>query len=884
MGQAFHHQKLQNLIAHFKTDAKAGLSFEEVEKRLKIYGLNNLGEEKRTPWYVILVRQYQDFLIYILAFAALSSFLLGEEADAWTIVAILILNGVLGFIQEFKAENSLSALKKMLSPFCHVLRNGESHKINVQQLVPGDFVIISTGDIVPADLRIVESHEIYSDEAVLTGESESLHKVETTLEEATLLHDKKNMLWMGATITSGSGIGLVVSTGKKTQFGKIAKLTSLVTKEMTPLQKKLNTLGKQLGLIAIVISMVIVFVGWLRGASLLEVLMEGISLAVAVVPEGLPAVVTITLALGIKAMAKRNALIKRLPASETLGSTEVICTDKTGTLTKNQMTVQNIWTASGVYQFTGVGYSPEGNISPTDHDLNNFFSCATVCTHTKILQKNSLWIAEGNPTEGALITASLKAKFTVPQHTIIRELSFNSTRKRMSVAINGQESIVIYSKGAPEIILNTCSSIQHGKEVLPLTKELIERVSSAIEENAAQGLRTLGLSMKIIKQDDSYNIKDLEENDLESEQIFLGFAAILDPPRVEVPRAIQKAKEAGLKVLMITGDSPITAQAIAKKINLSTERCFTGTDIDKMSREELAQNLSDHAVVARATPKQKLDIVTALQQNNKITAMTGDGVNDAPALKKAHIGIAMGIRGTDVSKSAADMILLDDNFNSIVEAIEEGRRQFDNIQKFIRYLLSSNLGELLAISLNIFWGGPLILLPVQILWMNLITDSVTAVTLGLEPKEPGIMKRPPRPSGQKVLGKKAIIMIALLGGYLGPATLGLYHYYEYIGRGEVAQTVAFMAIVVHQKINVLNYRSLDCSLFKLNFFSNKYLLVAIVFSIALQVSTTVIPFFQNFLHTTPLELKDWGLIVLVGLPVLLLGEIYKRLINKFDIS
>ncbi|SNZ06426.1 Ca2+-transporting ATPase [Persephonella hydrogeniphila] len=875
--------KIEDVIQTLKTDPEKGLSSEEAEKRLKKYGLNRLQKYKKVKWYEVLIRQFVDILIIILLIAAGIAFAIGEVGDALTILAIVVLNGILGFVQEWKAEKAIEALQKMLSPKAKVIRDGKQIEIDSKYIVPGDIVVLQIGDKVPADLRLIEAVNLKADESPLTGESVPVHKSVEPVKPGTPLAAKSSMVWMGTSIVNGVGKGVVVATGMETEFGKIAKLTQTVEIKPTPLQRKLAVLGKQLGAISIAISVIVAVVGWIAGKPLLEMFMTGVSLAVAVVPEGLPAVVTITLALGVKAMVRRKVLLRRLQAAEALGSAQVICTDKTGTLTKNEMTVRKIWLPCCEIEATGYGYDPAGHFEikgkKIDYhkypDLLELLKTGMICNHAKLIHDEKGWHIQGEPTEAALIVAAYKAWLSVPDLRHYTEFSFNSIRKRMTVIVDEDGKKVAYTKGAPEVIIERCSKIlENGKE-RPLTEEDKQRFIKAYKQMAENGLRTLALAKRVLPE----NIK-LTEDEVEKDLTLLGVVGMIDPPRPEVPPAIELAKKAGIKVIMITGDAPETALAIAKKIGLPAKKAVLGEDLKSMSDKELKELLKEDVIFARTTPENKLRIVTVLQKEGLIVGMTGDGVNDAPALKKADIGIAMGLRGTDVAKEAADVILLDDNFASIIGGVEEGRRQYDNIQKFVRYLLSSNTGEVTAIFLNVIVGGPLILLPVQILWMNLITDGMTAVALGVEPAEKGIMERPPRSPKEHILDWKGIAMIVFLGSYIGLATLWLFHHYLEKGGAEAvatAQTVAFTGIIILEKMNVFNFRSLVAPMKVIGFLSNPWLLLAWTVTVGSQVAAVYVPFLQDALHTVPLKLEDWALIFAVAVPIFLVVELYKIL-------
>ena len=628
------------------------------------------------------------------------------------------------------------------------------------------------------------------------------------------------------------------------------------------------------------VSAIVVILGVLTGKPLLEMFLTGVSLAVAVVPEGLPAVVTITLALGIRAMVRRNALLRRLQAAETLGAASVICTDKTGTLTQNQMTLQRVWLPAQEITITGVGHEPNGSfevdgqsVAPRAYpDLLAILGTGLVCNNARIHQDGEGWHPVGDPTETALVVAAYKAGLnTETPGQIESEISFNSSRKRMTIIERRPDSLTAHVKGAPEVVLERSTRILDGSEERVMTDADRQRVEEAFRRMAGGGLRVLGLARRTLS--DGVIPSDEEA---ESQLTFLGLVGLIDPPRPEVPEAVRLAYAAGIKIVMITGDSPETAAAIGRGIGLRIGRAVHGNELAAMTDDGLRLALQQDAMFARTTPEQKMRIVALLQENGDVVAMTGDGVNDAPALKKADIGISMGIRGTDVAKGASDMVLLDDNFASIIGAVEEGRRQYDNIQKFVRYLLSSNMAELVAIFINIALGGPLILLPVQILWMNLVTDGLTSVALGLEKPERGIMHQPPSSPKENILNRVGIITVLAIGTYMGLGTLWLFHRYLVGGYSvELAQTVAFTGLIVMEKINVFNFRSLRGPLPSVGLFSNPWILAAWSLALGLQVAAVYVPFLQTALHTVPLGIRDWGLMLAAAAPVFILVEGYK---------
>lgn len=856
----------------------SGLSTEEVEARLERYGPNVLQREARETRLTVFLRQFKSVLIIILIIAAAVSFLVGEAIDAFAILIIVALNAVLGFSQEWQAGEAIEALKKLLVQHAVVVRGGERREIDASGIVPGDIVVVEMGERVPADLFIIEATSLQVDEAPLTGESSPVNKAPGSLPPETPLAERSNMAFAGTTVVNGRGYGIAVATGMKTEFGKIAGLSQQVADVTTPLARQMDRLGRDLGLIAIGIAVLVVIVGLLQQRGFLEMFLIGVSLAVAVTPEGLPAVVTLTLALGIKSMMRRNCLIRHLPASETLGAVSVICTDKTGTLTRNEMTVVRVRTPGEEVTVTGAGYAPEGEflvgertIDPlADPGLRQYLRTVLLCNHATLALEEGGWRIFGTPTEGALVVAAAKAGLSrddAPE--TVKEFSFNSTRKRMTIIYREDEGDVAYVKGAPEVLLSLSSRALLAGSVVPLTEDLRAKLLAEIEEYASQGLRLLGAAYRPLPAGLEWT-----EDSVEQDLIFLGFAGIVDPPRPEAAEAIRLCKSAGIDVIMITGDNPLTAYTIAKNLGLSSEGALTGADLESMSDEDLERRLRTTKVLSRVTAEHKLRVIDVLSKDQAVIAMTGDGVNDAPALKKASIGIAMGIKGTDVAKESSDMVLVDDNFASIVAGVEEGRREYDNISRFTRYLLSSNVGELVAIVGGILLGLPLILIPVQILWINLVTDGLTALALGLEPAERDVMQRKPRDPGEAILTRSAYLVISILGIWLGLLTI-----YVFSGLYEIdldrARTMAFTGLIIFELYNVLNFRSFRFPLHQIGFFSNPTLLLAILGSLALQAVVVYVPIFNTFLGTAPLTLADWGLLALLGLPVLIAGEAYK---------
>lgn len=853
------------------------------ERREKA-GPNRLQEQAAVRWPKILMRQFASVLIFILAAAAVLSFFIGDKIDAAAIVAVIFLNAFLGFAQEWKAETALKGLKKMLSPRCRVIRDdGRAEEVDAESLRPGDRVFLAMGNAVPADMRLLLATDLKADESALTGESVPVSKETGILPENTPLAERSNMVWMGTSIVNGHGEGIVVATGMESEFGRIAGLTGAIGETQTRLQAQLGILGRQLGALALFTAIAVIVIGITDGRDVADMLMTGISLAVAAVPEGLPAVVTITLAFGIGIMARKKALLRRLQAAETLGAVSVICTDKTGTLTKNEMTVQKIWLAGRVIEVTGAGYVPEGGflssgkaIEPQlDGDLMILLDTARTCNHARIERRGQEWRPVGSPTEAALMTLAEKAGLKQEHNSVsVAEYAFNSTRKLMSMVTESEKDFTVHAKGAPEAVLQICTHILVDGRRAVLTEALRTEIEQTCRLFALEGLRTLAMAQKRIA-----GVDEITQDKVESGLTFLGIAGFTDPPRPEVHAALEKACRAGIKVIVITGDSADTAMSVARKIGLDADRTITGLEMRDMGDEELSFALKGNILFARTVPEDKFRIVRLLQAQGQLVAMTGDGVNDAPALKQADIGIAMGLRGTDVAKGAADIVLTDDNFASIIAAIEEGRRQYANIRKFVQFLMAHNIGEVTAIFANILMGGPLILLPIQILWINLATDSVTALSLSVERAERNIMDEPPRAVNRPILDWHSVVPLAALGGYIGLATLALFHLYLPVSH-DLANTVALTAIVVTAQVLVLNFRSLSGPTSSVGWFSNPWILAAIAAMIGLQAAAVYMPAMQVILHTVPLSAYDWAVIFTAAMPLFIVPEAIKFLRKK----
>ncbi|MDX8354982.1 cation-transporting P-type ATPase [Cognatiyoonia sp. IB215182] len=848
-------------------DLTVGLTSQSVKALHDSHGWNELPQGAGPSPLRILLRQFTNVLVIILIIAAAIAFLAGERIDTIAIVIVIMLNGALGFVQEWRAENALQALRNMMSPQATVMRDGVQMMIPARDLVPGDIIIVAAGDRVPADAVVVEQTSLQADESALTGESVPVAK-----------DGDDTALYMGTNVVEGRGLGRVSAIGTETRFGQIAVLTGSAEQRQTHLQRQLGQLARQLGVVALLIAAGIMGLGVWNGQPATDMFMTGISLAVAMVPEGLPAVVTITIALGAAALVRQNALTRRLQAVETLGAASVICTDKTGTLTENKMTATEIWTPEGTYAVTGTGYDPSGHIALNDEKrrasndpvLARLLEVCAGCSHASLRRQADEWTMIGSPTEGALLTLAYKGWADLPDPAdVLAELPFNSDRKRMSILRRTASGPRVLTKGAPERLRDLCTQVMAPDGPEPMTDTWRDVIEAAYTDMAANGHRVIALAAA----DNPDEV--LREEDL----VFLGLVGIIDPPRPEVPDAVALAHAAGTRIVMITGDSPVTAQAIAKGIGLHPQSVMTHDTLTDMSDIDLSAALDNDTLIARAEPADKMRIVALLQAKGQIVAMTGDGVNDAPALEQADIGIAMGIRGTDVAKDASDLVLLDDNFATIIAAIREGRRQFDNLRKFVRYLLSSNAGEVVALVCNIIIGGPLIFLATQILWMNLITDGLTAVALGLEKSEKGQMQDPPRPMNAPILGWSGVALVAIFGLYTGLSSLWIF--WSLLPQDEtLARTAAFTAMVVFEKFSVFAFRSLRAPCSSVGWASNPFLLLALFVTLGAQVVAVYWPPLQTLLHTTGLSLAEWQMIGLLTLPLIIVPEVAKMIMFR----
>jgi P-type Ca2+ transporter type 2C len=915
---------VEAVIAGLATDQGSGLSEAEARARLERDGRNELTAEAPVPAWRKFLAQFTDALVILLLIATgISAALWLVERDsalpyeAIAILAVVLLNAVMGYIQESRAGSAVAALRKMSAAHANVIRDGERQNVPAAEIVAGDIILIEEGDTIPADARVIHSTALQTAEAALTGESMPVSKDIVVVNGEAGLGDRANMLFSGTAATYGRGKAAVTATGMRTEMGRIAGMLKDAPAETTPLQKELARVGKMLGVVVIVIAVVmiatIILVEHIRGFSaLFEVLILGVALAVAAVPEGLPAVVTAVLALGVQRMAKRHAIVRHLAAVETLGSANAIASDKTGTLTKSEMTVRTVVTASGRVDFSGSGYAPEGNVEvkgggPLTGGLRDELERALTVAdraNNSVLQKHEgRWSVQGDPTEGALVVAARKCGLEGPRlaarFTRVGEVPFSSERKLMTTVhtdAERQERLHVFTKGAPDILLGRCSEELIGTEPAPLSEKRRAEILQTNEELAGEALRTLGVAARILPGE-ALGRGQADES-LERELIFLGLIGMIDPPRPEAKAAVARARGAGIRPIMITGDHPKTAAVIAAELGISRDgRALTGLELEKMSESELAQAVGEVSVYARVNPEHKLRIVKALQSSGAIVAMTGDGVNDAPALKRADIGIAMGLTGTDVSKEAADVILTDDNFATIVAAVDEGRAIFSNIRKFLRYLLSSNIGEVMTMFFGVVLaeviglkadGDNLVVLPLlatQILWINLLTDGAPALALGIDPPSAGLMNRLPRPRAEGVITRRMWIGIFFCGFIMAAGTLfvldaalpgGLI---EGSGNMRHAQTMAFTTLVLFQLFNVFNARSDERSAFR-GLFHNQWLWSAIVLSLMLQIAVIEIPFLQEAFSTVSLTFADWFRCVAVASSVLWLRELSKLFCSR----
>lgn len=878
-----------------------GLTTAEAESRLKTYGPNKLAEAKKDSPLVMFLKQFVNPLLIILLIGAAISGYTGHWVDAIAIFVIVLINASISFAQEFKAEQSLAALSAMAAPMANVRRDGDWQEVPALDIVPGDVLRIKAGDILAADVRLIEANRLQVEEAALTGESEPVDKHDKPIEddEEAVLAERFNMGFSSTLITNGAGLGLVTATGMGTEVGHIAGLMAAATQPKTPLQERIEDLSKILIGAALIVVAVIIGIGIANGMEAIEMLNAAISLAVAAIPEGMPTIVTIVLTLGSQAMARQNALVRQLSSVETLGTTSVICSDKTGTLTQNQMQVMRLWAGGKSWKVTGEGFDPKGAFVDAEGneadiakeaDLRNMLSISAFCNEARLIEVDGHPAIQGNPTEGALVVAAAKVGITrarlKEEHEgeVLQAFPFDSTRKMMSVLIRlGTSETALVAKGAPDVILSRASEVLLNGEELALTDERRAEIEKVIAGFGEDALRTLAIAYKRVDGEPSGD----EAEDHEQDVVLCGIHGIMDPPRPEVPGAVAEAASAGVRTVMITGDHAVTAQAIAEQIGIKTsdeQTVHTGAELDTLADQQLQETVNHAAVFARVTPEHKLRIVNAMQANGEVAAMTGDGVNDAPALRSADIGVAMGIAGTSVAKDSAALVLLDDNFSSIVTAVREGRRIYDNLLKFIRQALTANVAEVSAILFAFLLMGadPLLTLtPLMILWVNLVSDGVPALTLGLEPAEEDIMQREPRGRHQNIFAGGLGQRIILRGLALGGLTYWVFQETLSAGRSlEYAQTMAFATLIFAQLWHIFDARS-STTLFRKYPFGNRMLLAAVAFSATLSLLAMYTPPGNFVLSTVPLELRHLlEVVAIAALPTLGLSALKE--VFRFD--
>jgi P-type Ca2+ transporter type 2C len=924
LAKSAYRQSVEDVAESLGARVRDGLSDDDARAKLERDGPNELEAEKPVPAWRRFLAQFQDVLVILLLVATTVSAALWiyerETAlpyEALAILAVVLLNATMGYLQESRAEAAVAALRAMSAADATVIRGGERRRVAAREIVSGDVILLEEGDTIPADARLIESTALQTAEAALTGESLPVSKDTAPIADDVALGDRHNMVFSGTAVTYGHGKAIVTATGMRTEMGRIAGLLKATPAETTPLQRELDRTGKVLGVVVIVIAIVmigtIVIVERVRGFSaLVDVLILGVALAVAAVPEGLPAIVTAVLSIGVQRMAGRRAIVRHIAAVETLGSASVIASDKTGTLTKNEMTVRVVVTASGRVTFGGSGYAPEGEVRSGDGapiedglriELERALAAADRANNAVVAEHDGRWTVQGDPTEGALLVAARKAglendalEARLPR---VAEVPFSSERKLMSTVHRDAEKdrLIVFAKGAPDVLLGRCSHEVVADDRRVLTPARRAEILRANESLAGEALRTLGVAARWLPDGASAPASGNVDERVEQELVFAGLIGMIDPPRAEARDAVARAKGAGIRAIMITGDHPRTASVIAQELGISTDgRAMTGADLDRLDDEALARSVAEVSVYARVNPEHKLRLVKALQHGGAIVAMTGDGVNDAPALKTADIGVAMGITGTDVSKEAADIVLADDNFASIVAAVEEGRAIFANIRKFLRYLLSSNIGEvmtmffgvLLASRIGLRAEGTTIALPLlatQILWINLVTDGAPAIALGVDPADDGLMQQPPRPHGESVVTARMWRGILFVGVIMAAGTLLVLDaalpggFVQGTGDMRYAQSMAFTTLILFQVFNVFNARSDERSAFT-GLFTNRWLWLAVALSVALQFVVLHVPALQQAFGTVGLGAADWGRCVVVASSVLWLRELTKLVARR----
>lgn len=888
---AWHQQSISEVVSQLATDVERGLTDETVATRLASYGANKLRKGKRFSAFSIFISQFKSLVIWVLIGAAIVSALLGETTDGIAIIAIVILNAVIGFFQEYRAEKAAAALANLTAPHCRVVRNGHSKVITSAEVVPGDILLLEGGDLVAADARLIEASVLHVNEAPLTGESQAVGKFTDTLPPATPLADRKNMVFLGTSVTGGTGRALVVNTGMETELGHIAKLLETAESGKTPLQHRLDRVGRALLWACLGIVVLIFGLGLLRGVEPFELFLSSVSLAVAAIPEGLPAVVTVALALGVQRMIRRNALVRHLPSVETLGCAEVICTDKTGTLTLGEMTARKLITSEKVYRLSGEGYSTKGTffvgntetLSTDSPELFALLRASAACNDAELTLIDNQPGVIGDPTEGALLVAAAKGNITresvEAEMPRIATVPFDSDRKRMTIIRLVDNQSWAFVKGAPEVILSRCTMIRTCQGVRELTEDDRVRLTEANTLLANDALRVLAVAERSLVGIDFDWSASLNDAEIETELVLLGLVGLQDPPRGEAKEAVAKCIRAGIKTVMITGDHPDTARAIGNELGILNkgDTVLVGAELDSLDDEELKERVSQISVYARVTAEHKLRIVRAWKARGVVVAMTGDGVNDAPAIKEASIGIAMGITGTEVTKGAASIIVTDDNFASIVAAVEEGRGIYDNIVKTLEYLLAGNAGELIVMLTAIILGWPLPLLPLHLLWINLVTDGLPALALATDPIDRGVLNRPPRRSQSELLNLDFLKRTLFAGFLTATVTLGVFFYeYKIVASGlDQARDAAFTALVITELLRAFGARSEDRTIWQMGLFSNMRLFLIVAVSFGLQLAIHHVPTFQTLFQIEPVTLHQCVSWFAVGFIPLIILELKK---------
>ena len=857
--------------------SREGLSEEDAQARLVLHGPNEFGQQAEISWLHTVIAQVKSPLVYVLAIAAGVSLAAGHPTDAAVILAIVILNTIIGFVQEYRAERAMAELAKFAAPTARVRRGGEERDIVSAQLVPGDVMMLVAGDKVPADGRVLEAHSLESNESALTGESEPVGKNAQPVDAETALAARSNMVYSGTVVTRGRGMAVVAETGGATEFGKIAAEVRATEREATPLQRQLAVVGKMLGIIALGLAGMVFVIGILRGIDALEMFMFAVASAVAAIPEGLPAVVTVALAIGLRSMARRNAIIRRLPAVESLGSATVIVTDKTGTLTQNRMTVESVWCL-------GVPEEIVGQSLLESEQAKRAFAGAALASDSELREADGEFSATGDPTEAAFVVAAARAGLRKPELEAkcerVAEIPFDAETGYMATLHRCEEGMVVYLKGMPQVVLKRCKAALVGNEEAPMDDAMQRELDDANTAIAGRALRVLAVAYKKMAGDRA----ELAVGDVEEGFVHLGLVGMIDPPRPEAIEAVERCRRAGIRVIMATGDSVNTARAIASQFGLIHEDSLAvdGAELSRMTDEELKEKLPRIAVFARVEPAQKLRLVNILQQMGEVVAMTGDGVNDAPALKTADIGVAMGVTGTGVAKEAGDMVLADDNFATIVAAVEEGRIVFSRIRKVVSYLVSTNAGEIITVAFAVAVGWPLPLTAVQLLWVNLVTDSAPSLALAADPPSVDMLSQRPRDPRENVINRESVLRLAIVAPAMAAATLTAFFLGLEDGLAK-AQTMAFLTLSISQLYNAMNVRSAQKSVFAISLFANKALLWAVGFALALQAMPVYVPAFRAAFDTVPLVASDWA--VALGLAsVVLWTEEARKLVLQISFA